>query len=147
MTDKNKRAKRARLKAKNSRIEKQNGRNKLNIEVSPAHLKFEKMMHEQKTDPTQFFGYDRERRSDEDPFDLPQEGMSCMVSEIVEKTVQSLSLETNIEFQVGEWFVSEVIKNHEHIVHGAFSTEGEALDFGRKKLNVVEYRSAPVFDI
>ena len=43
----------------------------------------ENMIRNSEGQPTEYFGYDRERQSDESPFELLAEGVVCMVANIV----------------------------------------------------------------
>lgn len=139
MGDKNKRAKRSKEKAKNHRKASHNSK------AGSANNEFDELMTkmiDEQHEPRQYFGYAQERQQDEDPFELPDTGMICMVSEVKN---EPLVIETGVVFKVGEWFVSEIIKEHEHIVHGPFDSEVDALEFGSNSLKVKSYRSAPEF--
>jgi hypothetical protein len=117
------------------------------LNESKKKSRLEELLEEQETDPTQYFGYDNDLSSVESPVELPDNGMRCMVSEIVAKNKQPLIDETEICFEIGDWFVSEVIEGQQDKVHGLFKSEEEALDFGRTNLNVITYRGAPILDI
>tara|TARA_B110000211_G_scaffold162671_2_gene183839 strand:+ start:12184 stop:12615 length:432 start_codon:yes stop_codon:yes gene_type:complete len=143
MGNKAKRAIRAKLKAKQNRLEKQN-RNKNSI--------FEQYDDEEQqhslTEPMRFFGYDTECSEDENPFEhLPSSRLICMVSQVIEEGDQSVSIDTGINFKVGDWFLSEKTGEHQHNIHGPFSTVEEAFEFGRKTLNVVSFRSQPSLEL
>ena len=114
---------------------------------SKQKSRLEELLEEQATDPTQYFGYNNDLSSAESPVELPENGMLCMVSDIVDKNKQPLIDETGICFEIGDWFVSEIIEGHQHKVHGLFKSEEAAFDFGRTNLNVVTYRGAPVLEI
>jgi hypothetical protein len=135
VTDKNKRAQRSKEKAKSHRKAVQH--TKVKSTASEFDVLMSNMMDEQQNEPKQYFGYAEVREQSEDPFKLPEAGLICMASEVVEP----LKTEDGIDFNVGQWFVSEVIEDHEHIVHGPFGDVTEALEFGTKSLNVKSYRS------
>lgn len=117
------------------------------LNESKQKSRLEDLLEDQATDPIQYFGYDNDLSSTGSPVELPENGMLCMVSEIVDKNKQPLIDETGICFEIGDWFVSEIIKDHEYKVHGSFQNEELALDFGRTELNVVTYRGAPVVEM
>ena len=107
----------------------------------------ENMIRNSEGEATEYFGYDRERQSDESPFELPAEGLVCMVSIIVEKNRQPLIEESGIDFALGQWFVSQYNEFNEVTVYGPFEDESEALDYGREQLGVVSYLSSPGFEM
>ncbi|MGI2115642.1 hypothetical protein ACRN9G_18845 [Shewanella frigidimarina] len=142
MANKEKRAKRSKEKAKAYRKQKSI---KQGFKAGHAQLDFSSLQKQFEGEPVQYFGYNRERQENESPFDFPAEGLVCMVSQIVESNISELTSETGIAFKIGNWFVSEVIENHAHKVHGAFASENEALDFGRA-IGAKGYRSGPKFE-
>jgi hypothetical protein len=114
---------------------------------SSSEKKLADLLEEQAGVPIQHFGYDHDLSSCKSPFEIPKNGLVCMVSEVVKKTQQALTEETGIDFNIGDWFVSATIEGHEHEVHGAFKSEEEALNFGKTECNVVAYRAAPIFEM
>lgn len=107
----------------------------------------ENMIRNSEGQLTEFFGYDRERQSDESPFELPAEGLVCMVANIVEKNRQTLTEQSGIDFALGQWFVSQSNEFNEVTVYGPFADELEALDYGREQLGIVSYLSSPGFEM
>jgi len=144
MANKEKRAKRAKTKAKSQRVNKQKTAENSH-EDSFNQPNFSDIFQKEDKEPRQMFGYNRERRTDEDPFSFPEDGLICMVSEIIDENRQPIFDDTGIDFKVGDWFVSEVISGHDHKIHGAFQSEVEAMDFGLE-LGVKSYRSTPQFE-
>lgn len=142
MSKQDKRQKRAKEKAKRARKIKQKKIESRNTEFDNEFFNDGNTLSE----PEQYFGYNRERSDGESPFDFPAEGMLCMVSIINEQNILPLIEETKINFELGQWFLSENLENHKHIVHGPFNEVESALDFGRVELGVISYRSAPLFD-
>lgn len=142
MANREKRAKRAKEKAKAYRKQKSI---KQGFNASSEQPDFSSFHKQFEGEPMQYFGYNRERQENESPFDLPAEGLVCMASEVVESNRNDLIAETGIHFKIGDWYVSEVIEEHDHEVHGAFESESEALDFGRS-IGAKGYRSAPQFE-
>lgn len=127
-----KRAKRAKLKAKKHRVAKQR---------SASYQPFNTLPDDDIAEIAEYFGYNRELRPDESPFDMPEEGMVCMISKVTGVTVNSLRQETGIAFEEGDWFIED--RNYK--LYGAFKSETEAFDFGRKTLGIMSYLSAPEF--
>lgn len=94
----------------------------------------------------QFFGYSTEASKNESPFDLPEEGLVCMVSNITEYNREAISKETGRTFELDQWFVSE--SEHEStIVHGPFDSENVAFDFGKEHCMAIRFKAAPVFEM
>jgi hypothetical protein len=142
MRKQDKRAKRAKEKAKRARQVKQrqiDSRNTNFVSDVPNDVPA-------LSEPEQYFGYSRERREDESPFELPSEGMLCMVSIINEQNIADIRAETNINFEIGQWFLSENLQDHKFILHGPFDGIEAAFNFGRIELGVISYRTVPVFD-
>lgn len=109
--------------------------------------KMKQILKDQQGEPKQYFGYNNDLSNAVSPIDLPEEGMLCMVSEVVEKDVDTLNSETGGNFKVDDWFVSAMSDRHEYKVFGPFESEANALAFGEQELGVVKYRGAPVFDM
>lgn len=126
MGNQKKRAQRQKNKAKSFRATKQNQLDRKNIYLSGRI----------------YFGYDKVLPVSESNSDLPTQRMVCMVSEVVEKDLYALHLETGIKFKVGEWFVSECMEEGEYKIHDGFIKEDEAMDFGRS-LGAVTYCGGP----
>lgn len=128
MGNQKKRAQRQKNKAKSFRATKQNQLDRKNIHLSE--------------DGRIYFGYDKALSVNESNSELPSQGMVCMISEVVEKDLHALHLETGINFKVGEWFVSECMEEGEYKIHDGFIKEDEAMDFGRS-LGAVTYCGGP----
>ncbi len=149
-----KRAKRAKEKAKTQRLSKQKLDKPSNDEVNKSNIRnFRKRLDKGDKQPTTWFGYNREREPNEDPLSIPTKGLLCMISEIIVPNQQAVIDETGIDFNLGDWFLSESLnidekddddqlKEHEHRVHGPFENEESAMTFG-KGLGVKMYRGAP----
>ena len=96
----------------------------------------------QMREPEQFFGYNRERRPDESPFDLPEDGLVCMVSSITGLNAEALKHETGKDFEIGQWFCSTGAHN-ETVVHGPFESSEEAFNFANENFGVIRFASIP----
>lgn len=107
----------------------------------------EEMIRNSEGEPTEYFGYSKECQPNESPFELPSEGVVCMVSNIVEKNQQQVIETSGINFVLGQWFVSQNNDFNEVTVYGPFEDESEALDYGRERLGVVSYRSPSIFEV
>ena len=94
----------------------------------------------QMKEPDQFFGYNRERRPDESPFDLPEDGLVCMVSKIDARNLELARQETGKDFKLGQWFCSTGAHS-ETVVHGPFETSESAFDFAYQNFGVVRFMS------
>ena len=53
----------------------------------------------------QFFGYSTVAAKDESPFDLPEDGLVCMVSNITEHNRAPINKQTGRAFELDQWFV------------------------------------------
>lgn len=91
-----------------------------------------------------YFGYSTEGGEDESPFDIPEQGMVCMVSNIIERNREPVSQQTGRDFVVGQWFVSEGGCDTV-VVHGPFEAETEALDFAAKQCKAIRFKTEAVF--
>lgn len=94
----------------------------------------------QMKEPDQFFGYNRERLPDESPFDLPEDGLVCMVSKIDDRNLELARQETGKDFKLGQWFCSTGAHT-ETVVHGPFETSESAFDFAYQNFGVVRFMS------
>lgn len=94
----------------------------------------------------QFFGYSTESAKNESAFDLPEEGLVCMVSNITEYNREAICKESGRTFTLDQWFVSE--NEHEStIIHGPFDSENSAFDFGKAHCKAIRFKGAPVFEM
>jgi hypothetical protein len=140
MAKQDKRQKRA--KEKRARQNKQKQIEARNVEFDTEFLNDEFTLSQ----PDKYFGYNRERLPGELMSEFPVEDMLCMVSIINEQNIVPIMEETNLNFELGQWFLSEKLEHDKHVVHGPFDEIEAAFDFGRIELGVVSYRAAPVFD-
>ena len=93
----------------------------------------------------QFFGYSTEAAQNESPFDLPEEGLVCMVSNITEFNRTPINNQTGRQFELDQWFVSEGT-HEETTVHGPFVDQSIALNFAREHCKAIRFKGAPVFE-
>ena len=96
-------------------------------------------------EPEQFFGYDRERRPDESPFELPEDGLVCMVSSITGQNLEAARMETGKNFEIGQWFCSTGAHSTT-VVHGPFESSESAFNFAHENFGVVRFMSAPQWE-
>jgi len=87
--------------------------------------------------PRMFWGYDRERRPGETPFDVPDD-MVCMVSNITPMNQAPVNADTGIDFELGEWFVSTG-RCADTVVHGPFDTLNEAFEYARTETGAIRF--------
>lgn len=100
----------------------------------------------QSKQPEQFFGYNRERRPEESPFEVSEDGLICMVSRITTENFEVARQETGINFQLGEWFCSTGAHS-ETVVHGPFKTGEDAFEFARLEAGAVRFVSLPEWSL
>lgn len=94
--------------------------------------------------PTQFFGYNRERHTEESPFELSEDGLVCMVSSITGMNLVEVRQHSGIDFKLGDWFCSTGA--HENtVVHGPFSSTEEAFNYARDSVGAVRFLVGPEF--
>jgi hypothetical protein len=92
--------------------------------------------------PEQFFGYSKERKPDESPFEMSTDNLVCMVSSITKINIEAVLQECGSEFNLGDWFCSTGA--HENTaVHGPFKTAEEAFEFGRLEVGAVRFINSP----
>lgn len=95
--------------------------------------------------PVMYFGYDRQRREDESPFEISQDGLVCMVSNIAQDNQKPLQESTGIDFQMGQWFASSGVHGNT-VVKGPFGDAYAAMDFSKANFGAVRFNSAPTFE-
>ena len=88
--------------------------------------------------PTQFFGYNRERHSEESPFELSEDGLVCMVSSISGMNLVEIRQHSGIDFKLGDWFCSTGA-HEKTAVHGPFSSEEDAFDYAKEAVGAVRF--------
>ena len=93
----------------------------------------------QMKEPDQFFGYNRERRPDESPFDLLRM-VWCAWSQNRCRNLELARQETGKDFKLGQWFCSTGAHS-ETVVHGPFETSESAFDFAYQNFGVVRFMS------
>jgi len=96
---------------------------------------------------TQYFGYNKARTEDESPFELPEEGLCCMVSS-VNKDIQR-EINSKLDFPLlklgkGQWVVTANIGN-EVKFSGPYDSAELAMDSASEKFGAVRFLSAPDF--
>lgn len=96
-------------------------------------------------EPIQYFGYDRVFPETVPPYELPEEGLLCMISEVVPDNVEDIRNESGKHFEIGDWWVSANESDGTVRIRGPFSSEEEALEIGRQEFGVISYRGAPQF--
>ena len=96
----------------------------------------------QSKQPEQFFGYSRERRPDESPFEVSEDGLVCMVSRITSVNLEVARQQSGLDFQLGDWFCSTGAHS-ETVVHGPFKTAQDAFDFAHSEVGAVRFMSLP----
>ncbi len=93
----------------------------------------------------QFFGYSTPASPGESPFDLPELGLVCMVSNIAPCNMEPIRAETGIPFELGQWFVSE--GSHASTkVHGPFVDEQQSFEFAKAHCRAIRFKTAPIFE-
>lgn len=104
-----------------------------------------KLIEEFRNFPKQFFGFNRECRPDESPFDLSEDGLVCMVSELTALNLDDMKKSTNKDWEVGQWFCSTGA--HENTVtHGPFESVEDAFDFAQSKFGSIRFVCMPEID-
>jgi len=100
----------------------------------------------QSKQPEQFFGYNRERRPDESPFEITEDGLVCMVSRITRVNWEVARQESGLDFQLGDWFCSTGAHS-ETVVHGPFKTVEDAFEFARVGAGAIRFMSLPEWSV
>lgn len=96
--------------------------------------------------PEQFFGYDRERKPEESPFEVSEDGLVCMVSRITRENLEVARQESGLDFQLGDWFCSTGAHN-ETVVHGPFKTVEDAFEFARSEAGAIRFMTLPEWSL
>ncbi len=95
---------------------------------------------------SRFFGYDATAPADAGPFDLPQQGLTCMVFRIGPEEFRELRAQMSFAFTEGDWAVSTGA-HEQTVVHGPFPTLDAAFDFGRDHAGAVRFFSDVTADL
>lgn len=93
----------------------------------------------------QYFGYNSMRLGNESPFELPEEGLCCMVSS-VNKDIQR-EINTKLDFPLlqlgkGQWVITANIGN-EVKFSGPYDTDQLAMESAKEKFGAVRFMSLP----
>jgi hypothetical protein len=93
----------------------------------------------------QYFGYNKPRAEDESPFELPEEGLCCMVSS-VNKDIQR-EINSKLDFPLlklgkGQWVVTAKIGN-EVKFNGPYDSDQLAMESASQKYGAVRFMSTP----
>lgn len=99
----------------------------------------------QNKEPERFFGFNSERKPDESPFDMSEEGLVCMISSITKINLRELQEDFGERFQIGQWFCSTGAHNGT-VVHGPFNTQEEAFDFAKNEVGAIRFVGEPKWE-
>jgi hypothetical protein len=93
----------------------------------------------------QYFGYNKPRAEDESPFELPEEGLCCMVSS-VNKDIQR-EINSKLDFPLlklgkGQWVITANIGN-EVKFSGPYDSDQLAMESAREKFGAIRFMSTP----
>lgn len=93
----------------------------------------------------QYFGYNTPRAEHESPFELPDEGLCCMVSS-VNKDIQR-EINSKLDFPLlklgkGQWIVTANIGN-EIKFSGPYDSDQLAMESAKEKFGAIRFMSAP----
>jgi hypothetical protein len=93
----------------------------------------------------QYFGYNRARAEGESPFELPEEGLCCMVSS-VNRDIQR-EINTKLDFPLlklgkNQWVVTANVGT-EVKFSGPFDSQELAMDTAAEKFGAIRFISAP----
>jgi hypothetical protein len=94
---------------------------------------------------TQYFGYNVVRAENESPFELPEEGLCCMVSS-VNRDIQR-EINAQVDFPIlklgqGQWVVTANIGN-EVKFSGPYKSQELAFEAAKEKFDAIRFISAP----
>lgn len=98
---------------------------------------------EQNKEPEKFFGFTSERKPDESPFEMSEDGLVCMVSSITKMNLREVQEDFGEHFKIGQWFCSA---QNGTVVHGPFDTAEEAFDFAQTKVGVIRFVGEPKWE-
>lgn len=95
------------------------------------------------SDLERYFGYNRARSEGESPFEVPEVGLVCIVSNVTPANQQVLRQKTQLDCQIGDWLIS--CGGRETVTtHGPFKTADKVFGFARAKLHAVRFIKQPV---
>lgn len=96
-------------------------------------------------DDDRWYGYDDSMPADASPFDLPEQGLVCMVWQVGQADVEHMKEHGLSDFKAGSWAMSTG-GHDETIVHGPFENMEAAFEYGRTDFGATRYRQAPAFE-
>ena len=93
----------------------------------------------------QYFGYNQVRAENESPFELPEEGLCCMVSSVnrdIQREINSKLDFPLLQLGKGHWVITANI-GHEVKFSGPYDSDQLAMESAREKFGAVRFVSSP----
>jgi hypothetical protein len=93
----------------------------------------------------QFFGYNTPRLEDESPFNLPEEGLCCMVSSVNKDIQREINRDLNyplLKLGKGQWIIT-ANEGDQVKFSGPYNSQELALDSAQEKFGAIRFMSAP----
>jgi hypothetical protein len=93
----------------------------------------------------QYFGYNTPRSMDESPFELPEDGLCCMVSSVnrdIQREINSKIDYPLLKLGKGQWVVT-ANEGTEVKFSGPFSSQELAMDAAAEKFGAIRFLSTP----
>jgi hypothetical protein len=101
--------------------------------------------HIEEPELIQYFGYNKARAEDESPFELPEEGLCCMVSSVnkdIQREINSKLDFPLLELGKGQWVITANI-GKEVKFSGPYDSDQLAMESARQKFGAVRFMSTP----
>jgi hypothetical protein len=101
--------------------------------------------YEKKPKLIQYFGYNTPRAENESPFELPEEGLCCMVSSVNRDIQREINSEVDyplLKLGKGQWVITANIGDQVKF-SGPYNSEQLAMESAREKFGAIRFMSTP----
>lgn len=95
--------------------------------------------------PKQFFGYSRELRPNESPFDISPDGLVCTLTRISQEELDAEQCDPEIDGVKGGDWAFTTGSDDNIVVHNAFGKLEDAFEFGRREVGAIRFIASPSF--
>lgn len=100
-----------------------------------------------RADLIQYFGYDKPREVNESPFDLPEDGLCCMVSSVnkdIQQEINEMLDYPLLKLGRGQWIIT-ANEGEQMKFSGPSDSEEEAMTSASEKFGAIRFISVPNF--
>ncbi|MEP2652405.1 MAG: hypothetical protein ABJH06_10470 [Paraglaciecola sp.] len=101
--------------------------------------------YEENSDLIQYFGYNTERKEHESPFELPEEGLCCMVSSVNRDIQREINAKLDfplLKLGKGQWVITANVGT-EVKFSGPYDSDQLAMESAKEKFGAIRFMSTP----